>query len=151
MLRARRVSALPTAVFLVMAAVSTHAQSVNADAALSEVSVPGGLPAALVILKEPGTPDRSQFLLEFIRRTYDMPLMSKGDPRETARQSLLMHLEAASRPSAMDTSPAASIPPGTPPAAGADTLPLPLTPAIWTKVVFGGRVAPAALLRAIAG
>ncbi|MDQ3214071.1 MAG: hypothetical protein M3Q85_15440, partial [Acidobacteriota bacterium] len=119
--------------------------------ALSEVSVPGGLPAALAILKDPGTPDRSQFLLEFIRRTYDMPLMSKGDPRETARQSLLMHLEAASRPSAMDTSPAASIPPGTPPAAGADTLPLPLTPAIWTKVVFGGRVAPAALLRAIAG
>lgn len=137
MLRARRVCALLAALLLVMtAAPAAHPQSANAGAALSEVSVPGGLQAALAAAKDPVGADRSQFLLEFIRRTYDMSIMSKGDPREMARQSLLSHFEAAASRST---------------AAAADTLPLPLTPAIWTDVVFGGRATPATLLPSIAG
>lgn len=135
MLRARRVCALLAAILLVMTAAPAHSQSANAGAALSEVSVPGGLQAALAAAKDPVRADRSQFLLEFIRRTYDMAIMSKGDPREMARQSLLSQLEAASRSTA----------------AAADTLPLPLTPAIWTDVVFGGRATSATLLQSIAG
>ena len=49
---------------------------------LSEAPLPGGIRAALAAVGDRGTPDRAQFLSEFIRRMYDTPLGLKGDTRE---------------------------------------------------------------------
>ncbi len=139
MLRAGRSFALTIALVLTGTAAAVRAQDAAPAGSLSQIPVPGGLRAALAVLGDRAAPDRSQFLLEFIRRTYDMPLMSKGDSREVARQALVAHLDAASRA----TEPAGARAP--------DSLPLPLPPAIWIDVVFGGRAAPATLVQSIAG
>ena len=83
---------------------------------LSEAPLPGGIRAALAAVGDRGTPDRAQFLSEFIRRMYDTPLGLKGDTREP----VLVALVSAMKPS------------GGP----AETIPLPLTIKIWTEVVF---------------
>jgi hypothetical protein len=120
------------------------------------MSVPGGLKAALAAIDDRAAPDRSQFLLEFIRRTYDMPVIARNDPRETARQALLARLDLAGR---QEFAPAASASAG-PSSNGAggaaaavspETLPLPLTAALWIDAVFGGRATPQTLVASIAG
>lgn len=86
---------------------------------VSEVPLPGGLRAALAAVGDYTAPDRAQFLVEFIRRTYDTPLGVRGDAREPVLRSLL---------SAMD------------PAKGtSETVPLPLSPQIWIDTVFRGQ------------
>ena len=100
--------------------------------AISEVSLPGGLAAALAALGDEAAPDRAQFLVEFIRRTYDTPITTQGDPREASVRALAAALKPAP---GRTTQPA--------------TLPLPLTPAIWIESVFGGRATPDTLVSAI--
>ena len=56
---------------------------------------PGGLKAALAAIDDRATPDRSQFLLEFIRRTYDTPLILKDDQRAATLHALLAELDRA--------------------------------------------------------
>lgn len=149
--------ALHAAVGVMVAVGPTHAQGVPAPGALAEMSVPGGLRAALAAIDDRAAPDRSQFLLEFIRRTYDMPVLSTSDPRAAARQALLAELDLASRPGAPGPSgPSRSVPDqssGDTPSAGPPGPPdtLPLTPAIWIDVVFGGRATPQTLVRSIVG
>lgn len=155
MLRAGRYFALQAAVALMAAVARADAQGGPGPGALSEVSVPGGLRAALAAIDDRAAPDRSQFLLEFIRRTYDMPVMARSDPRETARQALLARLDLAGR--SANVSPTSTNPdPSSNGAGGAsgvspETLPLPLTPALWIDAVFGGRATPQTLLTSIAG
>jgi hypothetical protein len=110
----------------------SHAQRVDGPGSMAEVSLPGGIVAAVAAIGDPVAPDRAQFLSEFIRRTYDTPFASRIDPRGRVLQSLLAHLKA------QDASPAPS-----------DTVPLPLTVPIWTDVIFGGRATPATLVRSI--
>ena len=113
---------------------SVRAEGSQAPAALTEMPLPGGITAALEVLKDPVPPDRAQFLVEVIRRAYAMPITVRSDPREVALRALLVHLDReqrANRPSS------------------AVTLPLPLTPEIWTDAVFGGRVQPDTLAAAI--
>lgn len=112
-----------------------RAQQMDVPGTLSEMSLPGGLRGALAAIGDRGTADRSQFLLEFIRRSYNTPITSKTDPRDIVLRSLVDHLDVSSRQSERAGSP--------------ETLPLPLPAAIWIDVVFGGRATSQNLVSAI--
>jgi hypothetical protein len=153
-LRAGLYFVLRAAAGVMIAAVPAYTQGAPDDGTLSQISIPGGLRAALAAIDDRAAPDRSQFLLEFIRRTYDMPVMSRNDRREAARRSLVDHLDLAGRTdsaSAVGAADPAQDESGRAAAGAPDTLPLPLTPAIWIDVVFGGRASPHTLVQAIAG
>jgi hypothetical protein len=155
----RRLFALH-AVFGVMVAVApARAQMPAAPGAVGEMPLPGGLPAALAALDDRAAPDRSQFLLDFIRRFYDAPIRMKSDPRESALRALLAHLGRSNQHADGPT----ELAPAAGPSAAArtddgpkadpihpDTLPLPLPAAIWTDVVFQGRATPQTLVASIA-
>ena len=111
---------------------SMRAQRIDAPSTIVEVSLPGGLGPALAAIGDVATPDRSQFLLEFIRRTHDTAFGPKNDAREAALRSLLSALKAQE---------------GT--AGPSDTLPLPLSVRTWIDVVFEGRVTAPTLVSAI--
>ena len=110
---------------------SMRAQRIDAPSTIVEVSLPGGLGPALAAIGDVATPDRSQFLLEFIRRTHDTAFGPKNDAREAALRSLLSALKAQE---------------GT--AGPSDTLPLPLSVRTWIDVVFEGRVTAPTLVSA---
>jgi hypothetical protein len=156
-----RCLALHTAVILATTA-PAQAEGTSGPGALSEISVPGGLTAALAATDDHAAPDRSQFLLEFIRRTYDTPIFLKGDARAAALQALLAEMEqAAAAPNPSAPEPSVAPAPGSigtraataagdsAAAAPLDTIPLPLNPAIWIDVVFGGRATPQTLVTSI--
>jgi len=104
---------------------------------LFEMPLPGGLPAALALMQDRVAPDRSQFLLEVIRRVHHAaPGAFKTEP-DRVREGLLAHLDAVILVQHTGK---------------VDTLPLPLSPAVWTDSVFDGRVRttsalPAEILR----
>ena len=133
MVRTRRLAVLH-AVFIgaIVLVGSSRARSADQPGTLSEVSLPGGLRAALSAVGDEGTPDRAQFLLEFIRRTYDMPFRQREDARESAVQALVNELNGSAARSG-----------------SVDKLPLPLTPELWTSAVFAGRATPQTLVGAI--
>jgi hypothetical protein len=112
---------------------SLRAQRIDSQSTIVELPLPGGLAPALAAIGDSAAPDRGQFLLEFIRRTYDTPFGPKNDPREATLGSLLAALKARE---------------GTP-AGRSDTLPLPLSVSTWIDVVFEGRATPQSLLSAI--
>ena len=102
-----------------------------------EMPLPGGLPAALSLMQDRVPPDRSQFLLEAIRRVHQAAEGPFKTEPDRVREALLAHLDAAFLVRHTGSE---------------DTLPLPLPPAVWTKAVFSGRVTataelPAAILR----
>jgi hypothetical protein len=105
---------------------SARAQGGAAQATVFDVPLPGGLRAALAAIGDRTEPDRAQFLVEFIRRTYDTPFGPRGDAREAVLRSLLTQLKTGGPKS--------------------DTLPLPLSPRIWIDVVFAGQATPETLV-----
>lgn len=130
------VSRLPAcAVMVTILSMGVHAQGRN-EGTLSEVAVPGGIRAALSAVDDRATADRSQFLLEMIRRFHDEPV-TKGTGHPPALLSLLAQLDRASE--------------STVAGAARETVPLPLSPEIWTRVVFENRVTPDRLVSAILG
>lgn len=131
MLRSRLLFALCAAMLGVAALVEpVHAQSGDRPGSLSEVALPNGLRAALAAIDDPVTADRSQFLLEFIRRVHQGPPGADYGDDAAKLQALVGHLDG-------------------PVTQGWETLPLPLTPATWIEVVFGGSVTEAGLVAAI--
>jgi hypothetical protein len=126
---ASRAACLGVMAVAVFACTTAFAQT---PGALSDIALPGGLPAALAELNDPLPGDRGQFLVEVIRRTYGTPIAVRTDPRGAAIRALLAHLERARHSNEPST-----------------TIPLPLTPAIWVDAVFGGRTTPDALVQAI--
>ena len=100
MLRARCFPAFSA--LAVCAAVFVGAVHASAGAehtgALTDVPLPGGLTAALAVVDDRVVGDRSQFLLEFIRRTYSTPAGPKTESRDATLRALLVHLEKAARP-----------------------------------------------------
>ena len=107
------------------------AKGAGAQTSVSEVPLPGGLRAALAAIGDQMPPDRAQFLAEFIRRTYNTPVTSKGDPRAVALRSLVAEVQAAAQADA------------------SEMLPLPLSDRIWIEDVFGGQATPQTLVSAI--
>ena len=133
MLRTRIFAALHALfIGLIVLVGSSGAQTADPRSTVAEVSLPGGLPAALAAIGDPTAPDRAHFLIEFIRRTYDTPFGPKNDPRDVVLQSLLAAL----------THPEGST-------ASRDTIPLPLSASIWIDVVFRGRATPQTLVAEI--
>ena len=61
---------------------------------VTEVSLPGGIRAALASVGDGAPADRAQFLTEFIRRTYDTQLGLRGDVREPSLRALLATLDS---------------------------------------------------------
>ncbi len=98
--------------------------SASATETIGEMPLPGGLRAALAVLNDPLPPDRGQFLVEVIRRTYATPIAVRTDPRDATLRALIAQLARAQHASGESES---------------VTIPLPLTPEIWTQTVFGGR------------
>src|SRR4051812_13578927 len=83
---------LPTVPTLILGALvlagAAHAATADSSGTVGEVSLPGGLGAARAAIGDEIPPDRSLFLLEFIRRTYDTPLRIT-EPRSAVLQALL--------------------------------------------------------------
>jgi hypothetical protein len=114
---------------------SVYAQAPAPQTTMFEMPLPGGIRAALAILGDPVSPDRSQFLIEVIRRTYRSSVATKEDPREAAVRPLFSHLDSITRSAPSDPA--------------SDTLPLPLPPSLWIDAVFDGRATPRTLAAAI--
>ena len=133
LLRGLLFPAVVAAVIGVSLAGAAHAQVAEARGTLSAIAIPGGIRSALAVLGDRVPPDRSQFLLEFIRRTYNRPLTIKNHHREAAIQSLVGHFE---RSRVALTTPV-------------ETVPLPLSTDVWIDAVFRGRETPDTLVSAI--
>ncbi|MEO7275035.1 MAG: hypothetical protein ABIX28_22670 [Vicinamibacterales bacterium] len=101
---------------------SASAAAADRAGTVGDVPLPGGLRAALAASGDLVPADRSLFLLEVIRRTYDTPIEHKSDPREPRLRALLNAIQHAA------------------PTAPPDLLPLPLPLTVWVDVVFQGRV-----------
>lgn len=122
---------LPTVstLFLGVLVLAGAARAATADGsgAVGEIALPGGLRAARAAIGDEVSPDRSLFLLEFIRRTYDTPLRI-NEPRSATLQALLQVLRNGARSGTVDT------------------VPLPLPASLWSEAVFHGRATPATLI-----
>jgi hypothetical protein len=101
--------------------------------ALYDLPVPGGVSSLLAAARLPGSPDRSVALLALIRALHANPSLTR-DAIKT-RDAVVAFLNA---PRDQATARAAD-----------DTVPLPLSPEVWTSVVFQGKVARDRLLEAI--
>jgi hypothetical protein len=116
-----------------------RAQETDRPDTLFEIAVPGGVRAAAAVLNDRVPPDRSQFLLEVIRRSYIGFNGKTNEPDEMLR-SLVAHIEGQH---AKYTPGRGMFSASSPIDAGAnntaDTVPLPLAPEIWRSAVFGGR------------
>jgi hypothetical protein len=113
---------------------AARGQDASSTPAMSVVTLPGGVRAAAAAIGDPGPDDRSQFLLEVIRRAHETPMGLKGMPRRDAIvKPLIGYLETLRL-----TAPASS-----------DSLPLPLSATIWIDVIFGGRARPDTLITEI--
>ena len=108
----------------------------NAVGSIREMPLAGGLRPLLAAIDDPLPPDRSEFLLEFIRRTHNTPPTIKNSPRDALLRAALTHLERA-RAGAVTTN--------------TDTLPLPLSSNLWIDEVFKGRATPQTLVADIIG
>ena len=115
---------------------SARAQTTDAGGELSNISLPGSLRDALAASDDRVPGDRSQFLLELIRRIYNTPVTVKNLRRDAVIQSALAFLDPARASAATG-------------AESTTTLPLPLPPALWIDAVFNGRATAATLARDI--
>jgi hypothetical protein len=114
-------------------AAPASAQTAAPSGALQHMPLPGGLEGALASINDRVPADRSQFLLEVIRRTHNRPATVKSAARDTLLQSLLLQLDRANQ-SLSDAD---------------ETVPLPLSPSVWIETVFAGRESPRSLANAI--
>ena len=136
MLRVALPSVLQVLLAVSVVAGSARAQTTDASGELSNISLPGSLRDALVATDDRVPGDRSQFLLELIRRIYNTPVTVKNLRRDQVTQSALAFLDPARRSVANSGE-------------SATTVPLPLPPALWIDAVFHGRATAATLARDI--
>ena len=127
--RVRALLGVSFAVMLLAPGVVQAQESAERDTTMSAVPLPGGLAAARAALND-STADPGALLLDVIRRSFETPVGTKGLRRpETLRP--LLDVFYRSRGGLLATT---------------DVVPLPLTPAIWTSAIFGGRVLSGSLL-----
>ena len=101
---------------------SARAQAPAVPGAVAEAPLPGGLRAALEAIDDRVPADRSQFLLEFIRRFHNRPVTIRSAERDHALRALLDQLGRST---------------GGPSNAQVDTVPLPLSPSAWIAAGIG--------------
>jgi hypothetical protein len=132
-LRGRFFPTVHAAVLGVFALTSVaRAENTPSAGTIHEIPLRGGLHAALNVFGDRLAGDRGLFLLEVIRRVYDSPITVQKNTREALLQTLLAHLDRA--PASADPS---------------ETVPLPLSPAIWNETVFNGTADTGTLVTAI--
>ena len=136
MVRARLLFALPPALAGVLLLVDPVQAQTPASDGLFDMPLPGGVRAALAAIKDPVSPDRSQFLLDVIRRSYYTPIGPRNDPRESFLRALFDHLDAAAQ---RDGKPDGEQ------EGSSDSVPLPLPADLWIRHVFAGRATPQTL------
>jgi hypothetical protein len=112
---------------------TARAQSNTPVGGIHDLMLPVGLHPVLADNPGSAAPDRSHFLVDFIRRTYNRPLNRTNLDLDAALRPLLAGDNGSNGPST--TRP--------------DTLPLPLSASTWIETVFGGRETPHTLLAAI--
>ena len=133
MLRGRFFPTVHAAVLGVFALTSVaRAENTPSAGTIHEIPLRGGLHAALNVFGDRLAGDRGLFLLEVIRRVYDSPITVQKNTREALLQTLLAHLDRA--PASADPS---------------ETVPLPLSPAIWNETVFNGTADTGTLVTSI--
>ena len=93
---------------------------------LGEVAVPGGVDALAAAAGLPVPAPRAMLALEVIRRLHGT---AAADPASAARRQAVAGVLAQP--------------------VSADTIPLPFDDGVWSRVIFGGKVAPAGILPAI--
>lgn len=109
-----------------------RAQSAASPGGVHDMALPGGFQQVLATSGEGATLDRSEFLVDFIRRTHNRP----PGPKQADLDAL------QSLPGGNGGSNGLAAP-------GDETLPLPLPAATWIDTVFGGRETRETLLGAI--
>ena len=117
-----------------LAAPTARAQDRPDAGSISTQPFPGSLTAARAAVGDTRQADAGQFLVDLIRRSFQIPLGTRGLRREAVVRPLLEQLQSAPTAGA-----------GTP----ADVWPLPLTPAVWTESILADRGAPGPLLASI--
>ena len=130
----RIIAALAAAVVLSQPAAQAQG---GGPPALSEVRLPGGLGGAREAIGDRGAADRATFLADLIQRFYNTP----ADPRANTSPQLRALAARLER--------SGGAAPGGSSADADDLLPLPLTSAWWSDVVFHRQIAPDALALAI--
>jgi hypothetical protein len=141
-LRTRLIAALRVALIGAIAfAWPISAQETDLPGSFGEVPLPGGVRGALQAIRDPTTPDRSQFLLEFIRREYSGPSAAPKEAGTGTVAALLAYLARATTDGAASGNAAHAVP--------IDTLPLGLPASVWHEVVLGGRPTPHGLVSTI--
>ena len=103
------------------------------DATISTQPLPGGLSAARAAAGDRRQADAGQFLVDTIRRSFQVPAGTRALRRDGLLRPLIDHLETVQKSGA-----------GAP-----DSWPLPLTPAVWTQSILGEPPASGSLLAAI--
>ncbi len=104
---------------------------------IHSIEVPCGVAGALAAIDSPGTPERARFVVEVTRRFYNTPRDSDRSQHPALAQ-LTAWLSACSQPRAATLEET----PG-------DTVPLPLSPEVWTGRIFGGQATLDGLAAAI--
>jgi hypothetical protein len=128
-LRVRALLGVSFAVMLLAPAVVPAQEPAERDTTMSAVPLPGGLAAARAALND-SLADPSALLIDVIRRSFETPVGTKGLRRQETMRPLL---------DAFARSRGGSRPP-------VDVVPLPLTPALWTSAMFGGRALSGSLV-----
>lgn len=133
------VSSLPVcAVVVVVLSAAASAQTSPAGG-MFDIPLRGDIRAAFAATGDRVSPDRSQFLLELIRRL-NRRLVSRHDRRYRVAPSLIL---------ARSDSPNSRNPSTSSLSNAVDTLPLPLAPEMWINVVFKGHATTETLAGAI--
>jgi hypothetical protein len=122
--------AVSFAVMLLLAGNGQAQEIAGRDTTMSAAPLPGGFAAARAALNHTGVADPATLILDVIRRSFETPVGTKGLRRDEALRPLLDLFDRARGDRQ----------------ASADEVPLPLTPAIWTSAMFGGRTLSAPLL-----
>jgi hypothetical protein len=104
------------------------------DATISTQPLPGGLNAARAAAGDRRQADAGQFLVDAIRRSFQVPAGTRALRREGVLRPLIDHLEMVQKSGV---------------AGASDQWPLPLTPAVWTQSILGEHQASGSLLAAI--
>src|SRR5687768_9569648 len=100
-----------------------RAQDPAVPGVVAEAPLPGGLRAALDAIDDRVAADRSQFLLEFVRRFYNRPVTIRNAERDNALRTLVYQLGRSS-----DGQQKAEL----------ETVPLPLPATVWIAAGIGG-------------
>jgi hypothetical protein len=127
----------------------TFAQPQSPTETIVDVPLPGGVQSARTAINDSAAADRTHFLFDFIRRSYEQRTQARSALRDPAVQVLVTHLERSSGSSKSPLSEKTAEQMNLGSNLVAETVPVPLPAQVWSDVVFGGRATTQNLLAEI--